>query len=218
MKTDPLKTNPRMEQAGASDESIQEVHGAMLRDKPEVKNELALMPLFLLGLISTAIFVVSIYLVHNRGGFDSLVYDERFDPVSMGSDSQVEVDPRIAGARHYAQVCQTCHQPTGMGVPGAFPPLVNSERVNGDPERVIRIVLHGLQGPIEGTTYPAVMPAFGLGSPYNWNDQRISEVLTYIRSEWGHEASPITAEEVTAIRTAVGARAQPWTLDELNAQ
>lgn len=219
MSADPNKTNPRMEQAGASDESIQRVHSALLREKPEPKEGLAPMPLMLLGFISTMIFLASIYIVHYRGGFDPLVYDERFDPATMGSGGGEAgpVDPRVAGKRHY-MLCTACHQANGMGIPSAFPSLVGSERVIGDPERLIRIVLHGLQGPIEGNTYAGVMAGFGQGSPTNWNDQRIAEVLTYIRSDWGNEAPEITAEQVTAVRTAVGPRTQAWTLEELNAQ
>jgi mono/diheme cytochrome c family protein len=60
------------------------------------------------------------------------------------------------------------------------------------------------------------MPAFGLGSAYNWNDQRISYVLTYIRAEWGNAASPITPEQLTAIRTAEP-RTAAWTAEALKA-
>lgn len=218
MSADPKNTNPRIEQAGASDESIQRVHSVLLREKAEPAEGFAPMPLFLLGFISTMIFLVSIYFVHYRGGFDSMVYDERFDPATMGKGTgPVVVDPFVAGKRHYT-ACAACHQANGLGVPPAFPPLAGSEWVTGSEERLIRILLHGLEGPIEvkGQTYVGLMPAFGAGGAYNWNDQRIAEVLTYIRAEWGNEASPITAEQVTAIRTGAAAgRTKAWTAEEL---
>ncbi len=218
MSADPKKSNPRIEQAGASDESIQRVHSVLLREKAEPAEGFAPMPLFLLGFISTMIFLVSIYFVHYRGGFDSMVYDERFDPEKHGKGAgPVTVDPFVAGKRHYA-ACVACHQANGLGVPPAFPPLAGSEWVTGSEERLIRILLHGLEGPIEvkGQTYVGLMPAFGAGGPYNWNDQRIAEVLTYIRAEWGNEASPITADQVTAIRTGAAAgRTKAWTAEEL---
>lgn len=217
MSVDPSTPNPRLEQAAASDESIQQVHEHLLHVQPEPKEGYSWMPLFLLGFVSTMIFVVSIYFIHHRGGFSHLVYDERFDPVTMGSGSEkAAVDPRVAGQRLYTQNCAQCHQANGQGVPGAFPPLVNSDWVEGSDERVIRIVLHGLQGPIEvaGNTYNGVMPAFGLGSAFNWNDERISHVLTYIRSEWGNAAEPITPERVTEVRSQ-SPRTSPWTVAEL---
>jgi mono/diheme cytochrome c family protein len=219
MSADPKKNNPRIEQAGASDESIQRVHSVLLREKAEPAEGFAPMPLFLLGFISTMIFLVSIYMVHYRGGFDSMVYDERFDPATMGKGAEkVAVDPFVAGKRHYTAACLACHQANGLGLPPAFPPLVGSDWVVGSEERLIRILLHGLEGPIEvnGVTYNGIMPAFGAGSAFNWNDQRISEVLTFIRAEWGNTASPITAEQVTAIRTGAAAgRSNAWTAPEL---
>jgi mono/diheme cytochrome c family protein len=220
MSADPRKVNLRAEAAGASDESIQAVHDGLLHQQVEPKEGFTLMPLFLLGVLSTMIFIVSVYFIHNRGGFDPLTHDGRFDPKTMGASAvaAAPADPRIAGKRFYTQVCATCHQATGLGVPGVYPPLAGSEWVTTNDSRLIRLVVHGLQGPItvEGKTYNGVMPAFGAGSSYNWNDQRISDVLTYIRSEWGNTAAPITPEQVTAIRTGVDAgRTKAWTEAEL---
>lgn len=220
MSADPRHNNPKAEASGASDESIQAVHDGILNTQAEPKEGFALMPLFLLGLLSTMIFIVSIYFVHHRGGFDPLVHDGRFDPKTMGAAaaSTAAVDPRVAGKRFFSQACAACHQATGLGVPGVYPPLVGSEWVTGSPERLVRIVLHGLQGQItvEGKQYNGVMPAFGQGSSYNWSDQRIADVLTYIRSEWGHTADPVSADLVTSIRTgAEAARNKPWSEAEL---
>ena len=215
-----LPNTPQIEQAAASDQQIQQVHSSLLREKSEPQEGYTPMPLFLLGFVSAMIFLVSIYFIHNRAGFDPMVYDERFDPATMGAGAaQVAVvDPLVAGRRLYIQVCATCHQLNGQGVPGAFPPLAGADWVTGDEATLIRILLHGLQGPIEvnGNSYNGVMPAFGLGSAYNWNDQRISYVLTYIRAEWGNAASPITPEQLTAIRTAEP-RTAAWTAEALKA-
>jgi mono/diheme cytochrome c family protein len=224
---DQRPNNPQIEQAGASDQNIQEVHAILLREKPEPAEGYSPMPLFLLGFISAMIFIVSVYFVHNRGGLGpnfsfkeaALVYDERYLPTAGGAAvPKAAVDPVVAGQRLFA-TCATCHQPTGQGLPGVYPPLAGSEQVLGSDERLVRILLHGLSGPIQvkGNTYNGVMPAFGPGSGYNWNDERISHVLTYIRQAWGNDAPPITAERVTEIRTAVGARAKPWSEAELEA-
>jgi mono/diheme cytochrome c family protein len=86
-------------------------------------------------------------------------------------------------------------------------------------ERTIRIVLHGLGGEVKvgSTTFNGVMPSFGKvpNGGFNWRDDQIAAVLTYIRQEWGNKAGPITPEQVTAIRTQEAARAKPWTAAEL---
>jgi len=115
--------------------------------------------------------------------------------------------------------CVTCHQQNGQGVPNTFPPLAGSDWVNGPDERLIRAVLHGLQGPIRvtGIDYNAsAMPGFGqvAGSPFNWSDEKIASVLTYIHQEWGNKASHVLAERVSEIRREVGDH-KPWTQDEL---
>ncbi|MCC5025817.1 MAG: cytochrome c [Candidatus Synoicihabitans palmerolidicus] len=219
------KSDPKIEQAAASDEQIQEVHSVLLREKSEPSEGYSPIPLLLLGFVSTMIFVVSIYFIHNRGGFTSgigeaaMIYDERFDPKLHRPDTGVVkvVDPMVVGKRTYAQVCAACHQINGAGVPNGFPPLVDSHWVTGSEERVVRILLHGLSGPVEvnGNVYNGIMPAFGAGSAYNWDDAKIVYVLTYIRNEWGNEATAITPEQVTAIREADGARSTAMSADEL---
>jgi mono/diheme cytochrome c family protein len=217
---EPEDKNPKIEQAGASDESIQQVHSILLREKPEPKESDSPMPLFLLGFISAMVLMVAIYFVHNSGGFSPMVYDERFDPKNApASTAEAKVDSAVLGKKAFVSVCATCHQATGMGVPGVYPPLVKSEWANGSEERVIRILLHGLQGPIkvEGKDYNSVMPAIGPGG-YNFSDEKIAAVLTYVRQEWGNNAPPVTKEKVTEIRTkAAAGRTAAWTSAELEA-
>jgi mono/diheme cytochrome c family protein len=206
-----------------SDEALQQVHADLMRNKPEPKEGYSVTPLFLLGLLSSLVFVGSIYLVHYRGGFSSLVYDERFDPSKASGAKQVAaIDPVAAGKRLFNQpgMCATCHQVSGQGVPGVFPPLAGAEWVLGSEERLIRILLHGMTGEVrvKGNVYNGAMPGFGVGSGYNWNDERIAHVLTYIRQEWGNSAAPIDPARVTQIRTQDAAgRTTPWTAKELEA-
>ncbi|MFH1499326.1 MAG: cytochrome c [Verrucomicrobiota bacterium] len=218
MSQQPPENKHSMEQAGASDESIQKVHSILIREKPEPSEGYKPMPLFLLGFISTMIFICSIYLVHYRGGFDPLVYDERFDPATAaGAGGPVELTPEqlLALGKKQYNTCATCHQPTGAGLPGVYPPLAGSEWVLENEDRLIRILLDGMTGPIQvkGNTYNGAMPAFGAAG-YKWNDEKIAAVLTYIRQEWGNAAEPISAAKVKEIREADG-RTKPWTAEEL---
>jgi mono/diheme cytochrome c family protein len=80
-------------------------------------------------------------------------------------------------------------------------------------------LIHGLGGPIQvkGNTYNGAMPAFGKvpGGGYNWSDEKISDVLSYIRHEWGNNGSFITKDQVTAVHEAEKGRAKAWTQEEL---
>jgi mono/diheme cytochrome c family protein/Cu/Ag efflux protein CusF len=115
------------------------------------------------------------------------------------------------GAAVYTRVCIACHQPTGVGLFPLFPPLAGSSIVTGDTRRLARILLSGLQGPIDvnGRTFNGVMP--GLASQYN--DDELAAVLTYVRNTWGNTAAPVPASVLAAERAAN--RTTPWTWAEL---
>lgn len=117
-------------------------------------------------------------------------------------------------------MCVTCHMPTGEGNKGSgIPPLAGSDWVLGDKERLIKISIHGLVGEIEvnGETYIGAMNGFGQTLAAPLNDNQISDVLTYIRNEWGNSASAVSAQEVAAIRDEYKERpiTQMWMAAEL---
>ncbi|HEY0968351.1 MAG TPA: PVC-type heme-binding CxxCH protein [Opitutaceae bacterium] len=123
-------------------------------------------------------------------------------------------DPVIhqRGAQIYGNTCVACHGLDAKGVEGAFPPLAGSEWITGDPSAAIRIVLHGLTGPITvaGQSYDSIMPpVVGL------SDGDIASVLTYIRQSYGNDAAPVTDAEVRAVRGATRQRRDLWTAEEL---
>lgn len=112
--------------------------------------------------------------------------------------------------------CAPCHQSSGLGTPGVFPPLAGSDWVLAEgPNRIIRIVLDGFTGQVtvSGNSFNNNMPPFGP----SLSDEQISQILTYVRGSkpWGNKASQVTPEEVAAIRSAVKTRSQPWTAPEL---
>jgi len=119
----------------------------------------------------------------------------------------------VNGQAVFESRCAACHQANGQGLPGAFPPLAGSEYVLGEEDRVVRIVLHGLQGPVTvmGQTFNGAMPAWA----EVLSDAEIAAVLTYIRSAWGNTAEAIDAERVARQRTATTGRMTPWTAGEL---
>lgn len=98
--------------------------------------------------------------------------------------------------------CITCHQPDGEGLPAAmFPPLSKTKWVNGSEERLIKLTLHGLLGPIEikGKKYPGQVPMTAFKQ---LSDEEIAAVLTYVRNTFGNQAPMITPAKVKEVREA----------------
>jgi mono/diheme cytochrome c family protein/glucose/arabinose dehydrogenase len=117
------------------------------------------------------------------------------------------------GKQSYAMLCAACHQPNGQGMEGLAPPLVESEWVLGKPEVLPRLILHGLTGPIKvnGTAWSLEMPPLGAAL----TDEQVAGVITYIRREWDHGASPVSTAFVTQIRQQHKDRTRAWTAEEL---
>ena len=104
--------------------------------------------------------------------------------------------PADRGKMIYEQSCLACHQADGSGVPGLAPPLIKGAFVNGEKDRLINIILQGMQGvEIKGEYYANPMPAFDYLS-----DQDIAEVLTYVRNGFSNSGSAISADDVALAR------------------
>lgn len=120
--------------------------------------------------------------------------------------------PIAMGRTLYAATCGACHQANGQGLDGLAPPLAGSDWVTGPEERLARIILHGLTGPItvNDVTYQMEMPALSV-----FDDEQIAGVMSYIRQEWGNQAKEVSAETVKKIRETTAQRTAPWTQEEL---
>ncbi|GJM29657.1 MAG: hypothetical protein DHS20C17_22920 [Cyclobacteriaceae bacterium] len=119
------------------------------------------------------------------------------DPHEIDDNIQEEFTGK--GQEIYNWYCGACHQRDGRGDGGRFPTLAGTDWVTGDEERLISIVLNGLEGAIEvnGETFNSAMPQHSFLS-----DEQISDVLTYIRSNFGNEAAAISADQVAAVRSS----------------
>ena len=141
-------------------------------------------------------------------------------PGKPGAEPEVVVKPMTAeeqkrfaqGKELFLISCGACHQPHGMGQEGLAPPLVDSKWVLGSPQRLVRIVLHGLHGPINvnGNTFQLDMPALDV-----FDDDQIAAILTFVRREWGHTVSPVEPELVKTVRAETEKREEAWTEAEL---
>ncbi|WP_261531344.1 c-type cytochrome [Burkholderia multivorans] len=160
---------------------------------------------WLLGLVAAALAVwgVSYFLLKPALG---PAPDSGAAPGGMATTAAAPAAPN--GALLFASRCASCHQATGAGLPGVFPPLAGSEWVNGDPKLVARILLLGVTGKltVAGSTFNGSMPAFGA----TLSDDEIAAVASHVRSSFGNHSPALTADVVKAARTAIGSRTAPW--------
>jgi mono/diheme cytochrome c family protein len=177
-------------------------------------------PLWLVALLFILFFGAA-WMFDQRGGwFNKQVYAPygSEDRLSRFQPPAEDLPPEYVRGKKLYEVCAACHLANGLGSPSVgAPPLVDSEWVLAPgPNRIIRIVLDGLSGPlkVKGQQYGSgVMTGFRPAL----NDQQIADVLTYIRMsrDWKHNASPVSAEQVKAVREATPDRSSNWTEAEL---
>jgi mono/diheme cytochrome c family protein len=120
------------------------------------------------------------------------------------------------GGQIYNEMCFACHAPDGLGTPKPelattmAPPLAGSPRVNGHRDYIIKTVLHGLAGPVDGKTYTDMMIPMG-----NFDDEWIASVASYVRTNFGNTGGLVTPADVARVRAANAGRKTLWTLPEL---
>jgi len=200
---------------------VERLHRAIRREPRDPTEGREPAPRFFVAAIAIAFFWGGWYLGRFGGEFNRtthLAFAQRQPGIAASATAQTAAavsDPVQAGQRLFAKNCVACHQENGKGIVGAFPPVVGSTWVTGPPETLVRILLHGLQGPVEvaGTTYNGAMPA--------WKDvlkdEEIAALATYLRQWAPNAASKVTTEQSAALRTAHADRSAAWTAAELKA-
>jgi mono/diheme cytochrome c family protein len=116
------------------------------------------------------------------------------------------------GKRGFQAYCAACHVSNGPGIPAEAPPLEGSQWVTGPEDRLIKIVLEGLRGPIEvnGKTYNQEMPAVGKALA----DEQVASVLSFVRGLSGG-SKPVLTADVNRVRAATRDRTAYWTVEDL---
>ena len=174
---------------------------------------------WLVGAFMLTLCWAGFYLAFNSGGFRQDVYESNaVNWAGGGAGAAAPVDPKVVGKRLYTQNCVVCHQPSGMGVSGQFPPLAGSEFVlaqgNMGDNHLVMLVLNGLQGHfmVKGQAYNNAM------APWKQlTDEQIANILTYIRSDWGNNAPAITPDFVAQIRKETASVSDSYTQEQLMA-
>ncbi|QEH41513.1 PVC-type heme-binding CxxCH protein [Chitinophaga sp. XS-30] len=112
--------------------------------------------------------------------------------------------------------CRTCHQPDGEGLTASgFPPLASTDWVTGSEERLIKLVLKGLMGPINvnGKMYPGQVPMTPFGGLLK--DEEVAAVLTYVRNSFGNNGPVVSPEKVKKVRQAIESKKDFYTTEQL---
>ncbi|MDB6017081.1 MAG: cytochrome c class [Pedosphaera sp.] len=187
-------------------------------DEAEPTANRSVVPIWLIILLTLLAYWGMLYLNTHGGGFSSKVYAP-YGSFALVDDAQPHVigpNPK-QGLKIFTANCAVCHQATGFGVPGQFPPLAGSEWVQAAAaNRLERILLSGLQGPVE-----VKQQQFGAVQMPPWRDllkdEDIAAVLTFVRGnkDWGNSAGPVTVEQVKAIRAKIATHPDPFTAEEL---
>lgn len=206
---------------------ITEVHAAIAREHAEPSADVTPIPTWLSIVCAAALCWAGIYVGIFHGGFNPKVYNEyesnptAFFPLPGGATSgpggpAVELTALQLGEKVYKEVCQACHQPTGLGQAGQFPALAGSEWVDGseyNEKRLVAIVLKGMKGPVtvKGSAYNGAMPPQENALKPN----KLAAVLTYVRQAWGNKGGEITEAQVIAAKKEFADRSDQWTVEEI---
>jgi len=137
------------------------------------------------------------------------------DSSTGGAGSELSLEEMITvGKKKYNLTCMACHQATGQGVPELYPSIVNSEIGQRQDAMAVRIILHGLKGPLaDGSVYPTSMAPLITAL----EDEDIAMILTYTRNAWGNTGEAVSVATVAKIREEEKDRVEEWTLEELEA-
>lgn len=202
----------RREQEERSHPDVLALHQAAIREMDDPRDGFAPTPVWLLFFFFGLAAWGGGYLATHNGGWRGDVYDDK--PAAIGTQGApaVETFDAMATAARTFNSCAQCHQSDAKGIAGMYPPLAGSEWVQGRKEVLVRILLHGLEGDVHvaGNNYNGQMPSWS-----KLDDRKIAGVATYIRGSFGNSASPVSPEEVAAIRQETRDRSASWKSDEL---
>lgn len=184
-------------------------YDAQKREYEDPHENAAPVPWVLLLIIAGLFSWGAFYIFNSDLRYESIVGDNR-----IAADFHVPEPEggKVDGQQLYVAQCVACHQATGAGIAGVFPPLVGSEWVVRKPEVLVQILLHGITGEItvKGNKYNGAMPEFR----DKFNDAELAAVATYIRTELGdNSAEEVSIDLVKAEREKTADKTDHWNGD-----
>lgn len=186
-------------------------HDAQARENPDPHERNRPVPVLVL-LMVTALLVWAVCYIFFTQHDDAPELGDQRTLATLEAAEKAGAAGVADGAQIYSANCVACHQATGLGLPGVFPPLAGSEWVLAADKVAVNIMLHGVSGKltVKGTVYNGQMPAF----KDKLGDAEIAAVLSHIRSNFGNAGGKISPDVVAAEREAGKNRKDPWNGDE----
>ena len=181
-------------------------HRAQERENAEPEERIRPVPLAAAA-ITLAMVLFGVVYIFISDPFGNASLGDRRTVADLSGPVPAAAGAAVDGKAVFAAQCAACHQATGKGLPGVFPPLDGSEWVQGDTRILANILLHGINGEISvaGVTYSGAMPAF-----QQLSDAELAAVASYIRSAWSNKAEALPATLVEQERKAGSARTTPF--------
>jgi mono/diheme cytochrome c family protein len=188
-----------------------EQHDAQQRENPDPHEQAKPVPKTVLVTVTLVLAFCIGYIFTTQRNDDPAMGDHRTMSTLVAKTADAG-GGAVDGAQVYSAQCVACHQATGAGLPGVFPPLAGSEWVTGKDTLIANIVLHGITGKltVKGAAYSGQMPAF----KDKLSDAEIAAVLSHVRSNFGNGAAKVTPETVKTVRDEGKDRKAPWTGDD----
>jgi mono/diheme cytochrome c family protein len=165
-------------------------HLAQERENAEPEERIRPVPLVVAAIVLTMVLFGVVYIIVSEP-FGNPALGDRRTIAELSGPVPAAAGAVVDGKGVFAANCAACHQATGKGLPGVFPPLDGSEWVQGDTRTVANILLHGINGKITvaGAEYSGSMPSF-----QHLGDAELAAVASYVRSAWSNKAQalPVT--------------------------
>lgn len=184
-----------------------EIRPQQQRENPEPEESSNPMPWFVI-LLTALLFAFGVVYIAGSSISSAPALGDGRAIAELRAPAPVAAGAKVDGAAIYASRCVACHQAGGTGLSGVFPPLAGSEWVAGKEATLAALALHGINGTltVKGISYAGAMPGFAA----QLQDAELAAVLTYIRSQWGNSAPPVSVETVASVRKETAARTGPF--------
>jgi mono/diheme cytochrome c family protein len=185
--------------------------------EPSVRQGAVYLPMWIIGLLAFLIYWGFSY-IDAHGSYNELVYEPYHSTNQLASFRPTDetAAQMMLGKQRFERFCAVCHQSNGGGNPAQAPPLAGSEWVLAEgPNRIIRIPIVGLNGPIKaaGKEFNGSMASVAIAGVVS--DEELAAVLTYIRNSWGNSAPRVTVEQVQRVRADLKDRTDQYTVEEI---